>query len=100
VDSSNDLSAVDPDGRFVILHGGTIEHLRNRRPEILDHIDAILRAIASPDLREEDPFPGRERFYLAHIFAQRWLRIVVDFNHQPAFVVTAFVQDNAPGSKP
>jgi hypothetical protein len=93
-------STIDPDGRYVILHEDTIEHLRSRRPELLDHIDAILQGISRPDLRERDPFPGRERFYLQHIFVRRWLRIVVDFNESPAFVVTAFVQDNAPGAKP
>jgi hypothetical protein len=98
--SSSDPSAIDPDGRHVILHDDTIEHLRNRRPEMLEHLDAILQGIASPDLREEDPCPGRERFYLEHIFTKRWLRIVVDFNEHPAVVVTAFIQDNAPGNKP
>jgi hypothetical protein len=98
--SSSDPSAIDPAGRHVILHGGTIEHLRNRRPEILEHLDAILQGIASPDLREEDPSPGRERFYLEHIFTKRWLRIVVDFNESPAFVVTAFIQDHPPGTTP
>jgi hypothetical protein len=96
----DDPSTIDPDGRYVILHEDTIEHLRSRRPELLDHIDAILQGISRPDLRERDPFPGRERFYLQHIFVRRWLRIVVDFNESPAFVVTAFVQDNAPGAKP
>jgi len=27
------------------------------------HISAILAAIERPDLREDDPVPGRERFY-------------------------------------
>jgi hypothetical protein len=97
---ADDPSAIGPDGRHIVLREDTIEHLRSRRPELLDHIDAILQGISLPDLREGDPFPGRERFYLEHIFARRWLRIVVDFNESPAFVVTAFVQDNAPGTKP
>jgi hypothetical protein len=82
---TNDPSAIDPGGRHVILH---------------HHIDAILQAISRPDHREQDPLSGRERFYLRHIFARRWLRIAVDFNESPAFVVTAFVQDNQPGAKP
>jgi hypothetical protein len=44
--------------------------------------------------------PGRERFYLDHIFDRRCLRVVVDFNESPAFIVTAFVHDKAPGTKP
>jgi hypothetical protein len=96
----NDPSAIDPDGRHVLLREDAIEHLRSRRPQMLDHIDAILQAISRPDRREADPLPGRERFYLQHIFTSRWLRIVVDFNESPAFIVTAFIQDNAPGKKP
>jgi hypothetical protein len=55
-------------------------------------------AISRPDLREDDPVPGRERFYRRDLDLRRWLRVVVDFNESPAFVVTAFVQDNGPGA--
>jgi hypothetical protein len=56
--------------------------------------------VARPDVREEDVAPGRERFYRRDLDPQRWLRVVVDFNESPAFVVTAFVQENAPGTMP
>jgi hypothetical protein len=64
---------------------------------MLDHIDEILGAIERPIVREDDPRPGRERFYAAN-FAEsgQWVRVVVDFNDQPAWVVTALVQDNDP----
>ncbi len=62
---------------------------------MLEHLDAILATIARPDAREADPFPDRERFYRRDLDPGRWLRVVVDFNAQPAFVVTAFVQHNA-----
>ena len=61
-------------------------------------IAAILDAVARPDAREADLAPGRERFYRRDLDARRWLRVVVDFNDAPAFVVTAFVQHNAPVS--
>lgn len=57
---------------------------------------AVLDAVSRPDLHEDDPAPGRERFYRQDLDPQRWLRVVVDFNESSAFVVTAFVQDNAP----
>ena len=59
-------------------------------------VPAILDAISRPDVREEDPAPGRERFYRAISTHGEWLRVVVDFNESPAFVVTAFVQDHPP----
>jgi hypothetical protein len=98
--SGEHLQASDPDGRLVVLDERTIEHLRSRRPQMLRHAEAILDAVSRPDLREDDPAPGRERFYRRDLDNQRWLRVVVDFNESPAFVVTAFVQDNAPGITP
>lgn len=67
---------------------------------MLGHVDAILDAVSRPDLREDDPAPGRERFYRQDLDARRWLRVIVDFNESPAFVVTAFVQDHEPASRP
>lgn len=67
---------------------------------MLGHIGAILDAVSRPDLREADSVPGRERFYRHDLDPRRWLRVVVDFNESPAFVVTAFVQDNAPDTMP
>jgi hypothetical protein len=59
---------------------------------MLDHLDAILAAISQPDFQEPDPEPGRERFYQQDLDQRRWLRVVVDFNQDPAWVVTAFIQ--------
>jgi hypothetical protein len=86
----------DPDGRLVRFDERTEAHLARRRPQMVRHVPAILDAIRRPDVREEDPAPGRERFYRRDLDPRRWLRVVVDFNETPAFVVTAFVQDHPP----
>lgn len=88
----------DPEGRSVIIDSRTLGHLARRRPQMADHASAILDAIERPDRREDDPVPGRERFYRRDLDPARWLRVVVDFNVTPGFVVTAFVQNNEPGS--
>jgi len=80
----------------VVFDAGSSLHLALRRPWLLDHIDVILGTVARPDLCALDPIPGRERFYRQHIEPGRWLRVVVDFNEDPAWVVTAVVQDNDP----
>jgi len=90
------LETIDPDGRLVVLDERTRGHLERRRPGMLDNIDAILGAVARPDVREEDPRPGRERFYRRDLDPGRWLRVVVDFTRVPGFVVTALVQHNDP----
>jgi hypothetical protein len=87
---------LDPDGRLVILDEGTIGHLQSRRPQMVQHAAAILDTVSLPDHREEDPSPGRERFYRRDLDPKRWMRVVVDFNMSPAFVVTAFIQDHPP----
>ena len=90
-----------PDGRVVLFTEWSWRHIRTERPDLLDELDAILLAIERPDLRESDPLPGRERFYRRHVTDRvRWLRVVVDFNEDPAVVVTAFIQREDPTRKP
>jgi hypothetical protein len=87
-----------PHGRRVILDEVTEGHLARRRRQMLAHIPAMLDCISLSDVREDDPMPGRERFYRRDLDGRRWLRVVVDFNESPGYVVTAFVQDHAPRS--
>jgi hypothetical protein len=94
--SSDHPQTTDPDGRLVVFDAGAHLHLARRRPWLLDHVDVIMGAVARPDHRTPDPIAGRERFYRQHIEPGRWLRIVVDFNEEPAWIVTAVVQDNGP----
>jgi hypothetical protein len=94
-------SIQDPEGRVVEFTERSWRHVMAERPQLLDDIDAILAAIGAPDHREEDPKPGRERFYRRQITDKvRWLRVVVDFSETPAFVVTAFIQRKDPSRQP
>lgn len=86
----------DPNGRTVVFDAGSHLHLARRRPWLLDHVDAIMATISRPDFHQQDRRPGRERFYRQHLDPKRWLRVVVDFNEQPAWVVTATVQRHDP----
>ena len=87
---------MDPDGRAVVFDAGSYLHVARRRPALLEHLDAVLATIANPDFRALDPIPGRERYYRQHLDASRWLRVVVDFGSEPAWVVTVTVQDSDP----
>lgn len=88
--------AIDPDGRRVVFDADSHLHLARRRPWLLDHISAILKTIETPDHRADDPSPERERFYRQDLDPRRWVRVVVDFNESPAWIVTVAVQDNDP----
>jgi hypothetical protein len=91
--------AVDPDGRSVAFTARSWRHIHSVRPELLNQLDAIILTISHPDFREPDPQPGRGRFYRRHVTDRiRWMRVVVDFNKEPAVVVTAFIQRKNPTS--
>jgi hypothetical protein len=100
VSVSSNLQTTDPEGRQVVFDERTERHFARRRPQMLEHTLAILDAISQPDIREEDPAPARERFFRHDLDTSRVLRVVVDFNESPAFVVTAFVQDRTPEHMP
>ena len=61
----------------------------DQHPELASHLDAVLGAVASPDHREPDPQPGRERFFREDVGPSRWLMVIVDFDQEPARIVTA-----------
>jgi hypothetical protein len=87
----------DPDGRNVEFTEESWRHVIVDRPSRPNDVDEILAAVADPDFREDDPILGRERFYRRQITDKvRWLRVIVDFNQEAAFVVTAFVQRKDP----
>jgi hypothetical protein len=95
---NREQSVIDPDGRRVVFDAGSHLHLaRGDRSWLLDHIETILTAVARPDYRDNDPRPGRERFYRQNALAPgRWMRVVVDFNEIPGWIVTVLVQDDNP----
>jgi hypothetical protein len=89
-------SSRDPEGRLVVFDAGTLLHLSLGRPELADEVELILGTVAHPDHVAPDDIPGREHFYRRGLDPNRWLRVVVDFNEEPGWVVTALVQNNPP----
>jgi hypothetical protein len=87
---------VELDGRRVVFDEGSYLHLARRRPALLDHLGSILATVRAPDIHVPDPIPGRERYYRGHIDRLRWLRVVVDFNDDPGWIVTVAIQTNDP----
>ena len=57
--------------------------------EMAPYLDALLAAIATPDHREHDEIPGRERFFKRDVGPSRWLMVVVSFEQEPARIITA-----------
>jgi hypothetical protein len=81
---------VDPAGRRVVLDEASWLHIAAEHPEMQNYRNEVLMTISTPTHRSLDPRPGRERFWSRGRGPSRWLLAVVDFNAQPARVVTAF----------
>ncbi len=57
--------------------------------EMAPYLDALLAVIATPDHREQDERPSRERFYKQGVGPSRWLMVAVSSEQKPARIITA-----------
>lgn len=89
------LIAADPEGREVWIEADTWVHVLAGHPEMADHFDDVVLTIEDPDVVEDDPRPGRLR-YFRRGGPERWLRVVTQFVGSSDRMVTAFPQANDP----
>lgn len=88
----------DPDGRLVELTDERWTHIvRPTGHSELGGLQAeVLRAVATPDA----VLPGRERdevwFYARHAGPGQWLKVVVVYESNRAWIVTAFPRREFP----
>jgi hypothetical protein len=69
--SSESRRVVDPNGRAVVFDAASRLHLaQGHRPWLLDQLEEVLATVERPDDRDEDPRPGRERFYRQTSFSR------------------------------
>jgi hypothetical protein len=82
------------DGKRVVLFEDTwLRHVLNPaggHVELEPHLTAVLDTVGSPDHREPDDWPNRERFFKRDVGPSAWLMVVVDYEKTPARIVTAF----------
>ncbi len=86
----------DPDGRLVELTEERWRHILFRHPQLEPYMEDVLKAIQAPTVRQADPAPDTERFFLKDAGPEPWLRVVVAFRVDRAFVITAFGQQTEP----
>jgi hypothetical protein len=65
-------------------------------PELIDHLDAVIQTVATPDHVEPDTLPNRTRFYRRNVGPSRWLMAVVSYEQQPARIITALANRKDP----
>jgi hypothetical protein len=90
--------ANNPEGHRVQLGRRAWDHVLDEHVEMQDYLDEVMAAIMSPDHREPDVRPGRER-YFRRGGPLRWIRVVTQFAGDVDRVVTAFPQSNDPASR-
>lgn len=89
-------SIQDPAGRSVQLTEERWQHIILRHPELEPYRAEVLDTVKSPHHRGPDPIKGRERYWRRRVDPFPWLRVVVDFNVEPAGIVTAFPNRKKP----
>ena len=80
----------DPAGREVVLDAEGWQHILDNHREMARYQDAVLDTVQGADVRRPDPRLGRERLYRYGVGPSIWCFVVVDYNQEPARVVTAF----------
>src|SRR6476646_9858206 len=89
-DSDEVIEAVETaDGLRIVMTASAWDHISFEHPEMADYGWAILETAGNPAIVVDDPRPGRRRHYRFQAGPSRWLRVIVDFNQEPAQIVTA-----------
>jgi len=80
----------DPDGRRIVLDQPGWDHVLEEHGEMEPHRAGLMTTVSSPEHRQPDRRSDRERYWRRGLGPSRWLLVVVDFNTDPARVVTSY----------
>jgi hypothetical protein len=90
-------TVTDPKGREVDLTATQWAHVVKRRGRLARLQDVILKAVTEPDAVVEAPDADNELwYYIEHAGPTRWLRVVVAYEGDRGFIVTAFPRHKRP----
>ena len=89
-------SVTDPDGRVVELTAERWAHILDGHPEMPTLQAELLRAVQAPDERPAAERPGESWYYLGNVGPSRWLKVVVVFEGERGFIVTAHPRREIP----
>jgi len=84
---------VDPDGRRVQLTGERWRHILDPpdgHPELAGHQPDVMQAVHAPDKRLPGRKPNEQWFFLRGGGPSRWLQVVVAYEDDRGWIVTAF----------
>jgi hypothetical protein len=81
---------IDPDDRVVTLTFRRWRHILDRHRELRGQRRAVLQAVTDPHERLPGRRPDEEWFYGKETRRDRWIRVVVHYDGDRGFIVTAF----------
>ncbi len=65
-------------------------HILEEHPELRDEREAIMDAVAKPDLRHSGHEDGELWFYVGGVGPTRWIKVVVHYDQGHGSITTAF----------
>ncbi len=84
---------VDPDGRRVQLTTERWRHILDAadgHPELVEHQAAVMQAVSTPDQRRPGRASNEQWYFLRNAGPSRWLQVVVAYEGDRGWIVTAF----------
>ena len=88
-----------PDGRRVELTAERWAHIIDPwtvHPELTSHEDDVLRAVVEPDVVRPGRRENERWFFLRGVGPSGWLQVVVAYEQERGWVVTAFARRRDP----
>jgi len=89
-------TTLDPDGRRVVLSEARWQHIKERRPQLAPWLREVMSAVRDPTTRRAGRREGEEWFFLAAAGPARWLQVVVHYEGDEGWIVTAFPRRSLP----
>jgi hypothetical protein len=86
----------DPDGRTVVLTFGRWRHILQRHPELERSRAAILNAVRFPMTTRPGHADNEEWFYGRCPGPTQWIRVVVHYHPEGAWITTAIPRREVP----
>ena len=71
-------------------------HISASHPELAGLAEVLLRVVAEPERRLPGRIANEEWFYAAGVGPSRWLKVVVIYEGQRGFIVTAYARRSMP----
>ena len=89
-------ATLDPDGRRVTLRLANWSHIRSEHRELSRSMREIMAAVREPELRRPGREPGEEWFLAELRRPGLWLQVVVHYEGDEGWIVTAFPRRSRP----